>query len=33
MAKDISLNEVIVEIYQSILATPKKQRRLKSSTF
>lgn len=33
MAKDISFNEVIEEIYQSILATPKKQRRLKSSTF
>jgi len=33
MAKDISLNQVTEEIFQSILATPKKQRRLKSSTF
>lgn len=33
MAKDILINEVIEEIYQSLLATPKRQRRLKSSTF
>lgn len=33
MGKDVSLNEVIEDIFQSILATPKKQRRLKSSTF
>ncbi len=33
MSKNISLNEVVEEIYQSILETPKKQRRLKSSTF
>ncbi|MGI8884723.1 MAG: hypothetical protein ACR2IA_10830 [Pyrinomonadaceae bacterium] len=33
MSKYISLNEVIEEIYQSILDTPKRQRRFKSSTF
>lgn len=33
MSKNISLNEVIEEIYQSILETPKKLKRLKSSTF
>lgn len=33
MSKNVSLSEVIEEIYQSILETPKKQRRLKSSTF
>lgn len=33
MSKDISLNEVIEEILQSIISTPKKQKRLKSSTF
>ncbi len=33
MTKDIVLNKVVEEILQSILATPKKQRRLKSSTF
>lgn len=33
MTKDIPLNEVVEEIFQSILATPKKQRKLKSSTF
>ena len=33
MSKNVSLNEVIEEIYQSILESPKKQKRLKSSTF
>ena len=33
MSKNISLNAVIAEIYQSLSTTPKKQRRFKSSTF
>ncbi len=33
MAKNSTVNDVIDEILESILATPKRQRRLKSSTF
>ena len=33
MAKNLPVADVVEEILQSILATPKRQRRLKSSTF
>ena len=33
MAKNLPVADVVEEIFQSILATPKRQRRLKSSTF
>lgn len=33
MAKQVSIPDVAEEMFQSVLATPKRQRRLRSSTF
>jgi len=33
MAKPPSVSDVVEDIFQSILATPKQQRKLRSSTF